>query len=734
MFKALDLPIECTEADVRERLVTPLLSELGYLPEEIIREKCVTIGASKVVYSDYVIETVSENDYLLPSNRIVVEVKRPGVDLSVKVLDQAMSYAKHRLIDASYVVTTNGHRLQAFDVFSSTSSEPNRVLDIQISNIQNEWTRISETIGAATIRKYFAGTEVIEEIGAGGFGRVFKARHLKLNRIEALKVLNPSIEPRSTLERRFKRGARGLAMSKHPYICEIYDVGVYRGRPYYRLDLINGQNAIEFVVRENLPTLDRVAIFEQICEAISHAHDQGVYHCDLKPANILVTELGTPKVIDFDLCHIGANTSTAISQIGATVAYMDRTIWNEPSNRDCLADIYSLGLVLWSLITGVELSANWTSDELYKELMDRDSQYGERLGQVIFRCITSTRKQRPQSVTELRRFLKIENWRSQVSNLVDSAVGPLAANDPKMAYELRFHLWKQGGSFPGNTDFVSMTAGLPATPSSQEEREFIFRCACEHWRKPIRHIFSKWTTDDLVLAAEKVVSDKSLDYANKGAVAQSHPARKALEILAVTDEYRSPKESEKVAQFYLDILRSGRKKLLFHTILDDLARLSCFKNKDSRWRRDVSIELIGLIRDRLPSLHKGSKKEIGKLLEKLSPDKCGEDSESVAKFVAEVATYPVLLHNSVMLLACMRSAYASDALVKILDELKDNDLAEFKWALPWAVGISGKRRRESVVNYLKELESSLDPNQATLIRSVLHKLDISKRGSKRSGN
>jgi hypothetical protein len=330
----------------------------------------------------------------------------------------------------------------------------------------------------------------------------------------------------------------------------------------------------------------------------------------------------------------------------------------------------------------------------------------------------------------MRGLLEIKEWHSSVNNLIDNAVGPTAVKSPQRAFEFRFRMWKQGGGLPGSNDFDFMTKGLSESPSTEDEREFLFRSACAHWRKASRSIFARWNTDNLLRCAQVVVDDRSLDYAHTDTVAESHPARKAMDILAATDEYRSSKESEKVAKFFLELLKSGRLKSLFHTILDDLARLQCFKQKNSKWRKEVSIVLMDLMDARLPKANRDSRKQIGKLLEKLSPEKCGDDSEEVAKFVRKVAQVPVLVENAVILLGCMNTPFANDAFIEILQELKENDIEKFAWVAPWAVGLKGKRRRQSVVDYLKEIESTSSVEVKTIIGQICQKYeDSSKRKS-----
>ncbi|HEX8377491.1 MAG TPA: type I restriction enzyme HsdR N-terminal domain-containing protein [Pedobacter sp.] len=207
MIEIPNLKPTSSEVDVREELVSPLLIVLGYDGEEIIRERRLNLGSGIEVRADYVIETGYDNEFALPTNRIVIEVKKPGTTLSDEVLDQAISYASHRLIEAAYVILINGIDMIVYETIGNT---PVKILNVKVAEINSKWDLIVRQIGASAMRCYFAGTEIIDIIGAGGFGRVFKVRHKRLGRIEALKVLNPSMEQKSTITHRFNQGAKGL--------------------------------------------------------------------------------------------------------------------------------------------------------------------------------------------------------------------------------------------------------------------------------------------------------------------------------------------------------------------------------------------------------------------------------------------------------------------------------------------------------------------------------------------
>lgn len=460
------------ETRVRESLVAPLLRALGYSDDEILPEFPLAFrvqGDARLIRADYVVST--EHQFGLPPNKIVIEVKKPSVSIfDDDVLDQARIYASHRDIQATYVVLVNGIHLS---IYAPSGPRLDLLHSFEVSKLKESWETLFKILGAPSLRWHFAGVQIIEEIGSGGYGRVFKANYMRLNRLEALKVLHPGSQQADTIRRRFERGARGLAVFEHPYICQVYDLNVYRGCPYYRMELVPGVGITQYVTEQNLTLNERLALFQKICEALSHAHENEVVHCDLKPANVLVKADGIPKIIDFDFCHIGSGASTVLSQIVATIAYMDPTIWKNPQNRDVLADVYSTGLLLWSILTGKDLTPSWTPHFLLDEL-SRVSKEAESFGPIILRCIQEDRFDRPQSIENIIKLLGVSDWHRTTQSMLDGAVANFSMNSPNIEFEYRFRLWQQTQSLPGSTDFDRITKGIPKRSLSRGEQEFIF--------------------------------------------------------------------------------------------------------------------------------------------------------------------------------------------------------------------------------------------------------------------
>lgn len=695
-MKTIRFSKQDNETRIREALVAPLLRRLGYRDEDILEEFPVGIHGGLRVKADYVVST--EHRFLLPRNTIVVEVKRPSISLVLpEVLEQARLYASHRSVQATYIALVNGLSL---DVYSTFGPQPSLVRSFLIDELEESWEELSELLGADSLSGHFAGVQILEAIGSGGYGQVFKAWNQRLKRLEAIKVLHPSLEQPSSVVRRFQQGARGLAALEHPYICQVYDVNVYQERPYYRMELVDGITLTEYVNRHKLPLGERLELFGKICQALAHAHKSNVVHCDLKPGNVLVKADGSPKLIDFDLCHMGADSSTTLSQVVATIAYMDPTIWHAPQNRNALADVYSMGLLLWSTITGKALVPGWTPHSLINALSDMEPE-AELAGHVVLGCIQENRAERPQDIETIMKLLGVTDWRVSIQGQLLGAVSSFTANSPARGFEFLFRLWQQTRSLPVATDFDHIAKSLPKRNLSDAEKEFVFRAACEHWSIKYRSLFKDWAVEDLIRSAEIVLNDPNINEAGKGKIAETSPARKALDILGATDDYSSKEDSEKVARFLLNLLGGEKLRNLFFTALDDLVRLKCFKIPNSELRIDASSILIKLIRSRLPNAGRGSARQIGKLLEKL--ERCGIDSNEVIDFLREVADYPALLDKAAITLACFPSPKATDAFIALLERLKGTD--EFEKTALKAIGVTGRYKRPAVVQYLSELPS-----------------------------
>jgi WD40 repeat protein/serine/threonine protein kinase len=210
--------------------------------------------------------------------------------------------------------------------------------------------------------------KLLEQIGEGGCGVVFMAdQEEPVHRLVALKVIKLGMDTKSVIAR-FEAERQALALMDHPNIAKVLDAGATEtGRPYFVMELVRGVKITDYCDQNNLSTGERLEMFIQVCQAIQHAHQKGIIHRDIKPSNILVTvndpdKIGMPKVIDFGIAKAtqGKLTDqtlfTAFEQFIGTPAYMSpeqAEMSPDPSGDiDTRSDIYSLGVLLYELLTG----------------------------------------------------------------------------------------------------------------------------------------------------------------------------------------------------------------------------------------------------------------------------------------------------------------------------------------------------------------------------------------------
>ena len=199
------------------------------------------------------------------------------------------------------------------------------------------------------------GYEIMGELGRGGMGVVYKARHLRLGRVVALKMVLSGSYASSTELVRFLGEAESVARMQHPNIVQIFETGQFAGLPYFTLEFVDGGNLTAKLGGTPLPPREAARLVEALAWAVHSAHEQGIIHRDLKPANVLLTGDGTPKITDFGLAkHIA--TGEGITQSGAimgTPSYMAPEQASDGGKHvGPLVDVYALGAILYECLTG----------------------------------------------------------------------------------------------------------------------------------------------------------------------------------------------------------------------------------------------------------------------------------------------------------------------------------------------------------------------------------------------
>jgi len=246
----------------------------------------------------------------------------------------------------------------------------------------------------------FPQLEILELIGRGGMGAVYKARQPDLDRLVALKVLARKAGSDPGFSERFTREAQALARLSHPCIVGVHDFGQVGDLSYFVMEYVDGPNLREIEQAGRLDPRAALEIVPQICEALQFAHDEGVVHRDIKPENILLNQKGRVKIADFGLAKLLGQdrtnfTLTEINHVMGTPHYMAPEQVEHPQDVDHRADIYSLGVVFYEMLTG-ELPLGKFSPP------SRIVQMDVRLDEVVLKTLEKEPQRRYQQISQVQ--------------------------------------------------------------------------------------------------------------------------------------------------------------------------------------------------------------------------------------------------------------------------------------------------------------------------------------------
>ena len=258
----------------------------------------------------------------------------------------------------------------------------------------------TEPPAVETLQAAFPNLEIVGLIGRGGMGFVYKARQPKLDRAVALKLLPMELGADPHFAERFNREARALARLSHPNIVAVYDFGVSGGFGYLLMEFVDGVNLRQAMQAGRFSPAEALAVVPKICEALQFAHEQGVLHRDIKPENILLDGQGRVKIADFGIAKLVGDDQPDLSLTvsGAhlgTPSYMAPEQIEKPGEVDHRADIYSLGVVFYELLTG-ELPLGRFAPPSSKATLDA------RVDDIVMRALAKERELRQQSAGEVK--------------------------------------------------------------------------------------------------------------------------------------------------------------------------------------------------------------------------------------------------------------------------------------------------------------------------------------------
>ena len=322
-----------------------------------------------------------------------------------------------------------------------------------------------ETLSRGTL---FAGRyEVIEALGVGGMGEVYRVEDKKVGQEVALKLIKPEISANRTTIDRFRNELKTARMISHRHVCRMFDLGEEKGTYFITMEYVAGEELKSFMRRSKQLALGTaISIAKQVCEGLEEAHRLGIIHRDLKPSNIMIDREGNARIMDFGIARsLHSKSTTGEGLIIGTPEYMSPE-QAEGKDSDRRSDIYSLGIILYEMVTGkVPFEGNTPLSIAMKHKLEAprdpkelDSQLPDNLSLLILKCLEKNREKRYQDAEDLCRELGKIEIGTRATELLLPKTRPFIPTGPaRIAAKIK---WKKAALFGGIGVFLALLAIL----------------------------------------------------------------------------------------------------------------------------------------------------------------------------------------------------------------------------------------------------------------------------------